>query len=134
MTVLVVPARASTAGSAADRLAGPLTLALEGGLREHEPEGMRLLEWVGPIAYDPERQTFARDGEELDVDVAVEANLRLRGDSLRAGVSLTDPGTGTQLWYRAFMHPLDDSEGALARIQERVVEEVRGRWTSTAAP
>lgn len=125
--VTVVPARAAVADSPADSLVGPLTRALEEEIRTAEPGRVRLVEWAGAIEYDREAGALVRDGEDLEIDLAVEVNLGVRGDTLRAGVSLTAVGTGAQLWHRTFEHPLDDPGGALERIRERVGEEVRAR-------
>lgn len=127
LRVTVVPARASVADSPADTLSGPLTRALEEGIRTLDPRRVRLVEWAGPVAYDRARRALVRDGEDLEVDLAVEVDLGVQGDTLRAGVSLSDVGLGAQLWHRTFEHPLEDPGGAVERIRERVEEELRAR-------
>ncbi len=127
-TVIVAPAQAAAADSPADRLAEVLTSELQSGLRELEPGTIRLIEWSGTVVYDPEARALMRNGENLGVDVVVETSVSVRDDSLQTQVSLNAVATGVQLWHRAFVDPLGDPEGAVARIRERVVDEVRERF------
>jgi DNA-binding winged helix-turn-helix (wHTH) protein/TolB-like protein len=123
----VVPARATTVGSPAEALADTLTTVLTAALSADGGEDLRVIPWTWDMGVDPGSGGAVRDGEAVDVDLLVEANVYQEPGGIEVSVTLTHLPGGTQVWHRRIDGLGGNPADAADRVADIVVSAVRDR-------
>lgn len=123
-TVAVVQTRASRWEPATEGFASALTADLTEALKALESRGVSVIPWTWDMAVAPNRKV-TRDGEPVDVDFAVDSNIRVDG-AWQAAVIVTKLPEGQQVWYRRF--PVDPADPG--RSVSLITEAVAGAVAS----
>lgn len=121
-TVAVVQTRASKWEPATEGFASTLTADLTGALKALKPRGVSVIPWTWDMAVAPNRRV-TRDGEPVDVDFAVDSNIRAEG-AWEAAVIVTKLPEGQQVWYRRFPVDPADPDRSVSLITEAVAGAV----------
>ena len=113
----VVPSRATIVGSPAEAVADTLTPLLIDALSALDVRDLQVIPWTWDMGLDPETGRARRDGEEVDVDVILEANVYEEADGFEISLTLTRLPEGIQIWYRR----VEELQGEPADVASQIV-------------